>query len=559
MDGRMILAGANVHLRSVLADRLGGRAVVLPDLLAPSSVTEPALAAAMAGSGPGLHLVVLPAGRGGCRPRLTALLDRRLAEMLPELVTATGCTELTYVAPPGTPAEDLDEVERLCSAERVGLRVVEAGPVAGPGLPADCWARQPGLAGLAAAVRATRDHVGIRDPSYLRQHPLRLLASADATLALLDSTATADALIELTGRADTLGHRFVLAPSTPLLLAEVCALVGEASGVELRPVSEDGELTAVDRLLGEWLGEFPLLLGPGTAIAGSDRLGATAELVAAQLRVPVSRATVHVAEALPPVVLLNALDQGPGYWTRLVAALAPRRVLLVNEPGTTGYGLAGQVTGLAAELAGHGIARCHLAGWCTAAKVLVRHHHQRPGTVLSLTFVNGSFRHGGRPAELDTAYEQELEKLAAIIARRPELAGRVLRMVTEGMFDPPAPAAARDPATALLATPDPELDQERRRPFRDAEALRRYATRLAEFWSHDVSAECAEVRVPTLFVVGALDAIVAPRAQLAAAARFDRARVEVLAAGTHYLMHDHATPLADLLAEFWAEAEHRQG
>ncbi len=488
--------------------------------------------------------------------------------MLPELVAASGCAELTYVAPLGVSAGAVADLARL--AERA--RVVEVGPVVGSGLPTPDWARQPGLPGLCHAVRAVRDHVDARDPDYLRREPLRLLTAADATLALVDATAAADALIELATDAGTLGHRFTLTSATPIPVRRLFELVGRACGVRLLPVADAERCTAVDRLLREWLGEFPLLLGPATPAVHrnrvSARLDATPATIADQLGAHTAgteRAVVPVGRAettLPPVVLVNALGQGPGYWTELMAGLAPRQVLLVSERETDGSDdeqwLADQVRDLAGELAGQGITRCHLVGWCTAAKVLLGYHHQLPDTVLSLTFLNGSFRQPGQPSELDTDYERELEQLAGVIAGRPELAGRVLRMFTSAMFGQPA-ADAPDPAAAVVTAPDPVLDEERRAPFRTADALRRYTRRLVRFWSHDVSAEIAGVRAPTLFLVGARDAIVAPRAQLKAAARFGDARIEVLAEGTHYLMHDHAALVADLLAEFCAEAEQRLG
>jgi pimeloyl-ACP methyl ester carboxylesterase len=268
------------------------------------------------------------------------------------------------------------------------------------------------------------------------------------------------------------------------------------------------------------------------------------------------RVTV-LGTAGPPLVVVNALGQGPGYWLPLAWELAPRRVVVwtPGEPlprhgSTAAAPTATQVAWLHGVLRELGVDHHHLLGWCTGAAVATAAALRRPAAprALSLTVVAGSFRRPGRPPELDTAFETQLADLVALTAARPGVADRVRRA-----FAAQLGGASAGPA---LTRPHPELDADRSRPFADADALRDYAARLATFWAGDGLTGTAEaVEVPVLHVLSGADEVVSVAAQREGARHYPGARSLEVAGGTHYLMHDHAPLLAELLVHQFSAVE----
>lgn len=243
-----------------------------------------------------------------------------------------------------------------------------------------------------------------------------------------------------------------------------------------------------------------------------------------------------------PIVIVNALGQGEGYWWPLIATLAPRHRVLLCQQDTTG-GLADQLADLTALLAAEHVRQCHLVGWCTGAKLVTRLAREQPARVLSLTMLAADFRYDGRDPELDGRYERNLAAVCRALLDRPALADRLVTLFTTTDDQP-----GQSSADAVLARPDPELAREIRRPFASGTALLAYARQLVEFWAHDELRPTGEI--PTLFLIGDRDEIVAPAAERAAAANFPGALHGEFALGSHYLMYEQPQLVADVIADF---------
>jgi pimeloyl-ACP methyl ester carboxylesterase len=491
-----------------------------------------------------------------------------------------------------------EECARLGLALRV-LRV--ACPVTAdgrtPGTPA-------GLHRLLAAVEETVAEVRARAPGWFEREPLRLLAPPGAALPLLPAEDAARLLFALTTSAATAGRVCRVSSPHATPLAELCDRISDVYGIRLAAVSAPGELNVVDRLLGRRLtGVLEGAARPGAVLDASGVLGPEAEVTA--LRPPAQRAllravregqraareersrgraafvraldtgtvpardgkgTVVYHRAGPPpgdtgalpVVFVGALGQGPDFWYPLMRRLAARRrVLLVQPSGAApGPAEASQTTALAgapetaAVLEREGVGQAHLVGWCTGPKEAVALARAHPERVASLAFLSGSFRVAGREDGLDTEYERSLHTLCRTVHARPSAAGRLLRLFGQ-------PESAPGSAENVLAATHLDLREPVRAPFRDEDALVRYAAAMLGFWDDDSADGAPEVSVPVLALGAEYDRVVSRVRLRAAAARFPRGRYAEFAAGTHQFLYDRAELLAEVLEGFWRDPADR--
>ncbi|MEU7690312.1 alpha/beta hydrolase [Microbispora hainanensis] len=458
-----------------------------------------------------------------------------------------------------------------------------------------------GLHRFLAALRSVVDEVTARAPDYFGTRPLRCLVPPESVVRLTPMDEVTRVLVELVDDPATAGGRFRLAASGVVPVDGLLQRIGDVYGVRLLPVQDPAELDPIDRLLHDrltgflaepspWTGYRETTTGPREwappaqrALLRRVRRAQEAAEEAArdrQERVPerLVRTTIDVAgrpltyhlavpPAVPgpggtpaggglgaePVVLLNALGQSPAFWHPLIDRLSARRRVLVVDPrgpeddGPASVpGLNEHADDLEAVLKNESVERCHLVGWCTGPKQAVRFAVRRPDVVASMVFLNGSFRAEGGHDGLDTPYERNLDYLCRTLVRRPEQAGRLLRLF--GGEDPPASR----PDEVLALTSD-ALREEVRAPFLSAQALVPYAFQMLAFWGDDVSAEAGQVRVPVLAVGAEHDRIVSTPRLRAAAARFPSGRFVELRGATHQCLYDRADVLAGLIEEFVAD------
>ncbi|WP_435193441.1 alpha/beta fold hydrolase [Streptomyces sp. NRRL F-5630] len=528
--------------------------------------------------------------------RADAVLTGALLGALPDL----GARGYVHVGPDTAADEDRARraLERLvveaCLDAGVSWRVLRTPPVVDARAPAlgEC---PPGAHRLLRALHSVRAEIEDRAPGWFERHPLRVAGWAGLGLSLLDAERAAAELWRA-GAPGELPDGFATVPRpAPVPLADVLARGGAVHGIDVRPVPEGESLGAEDRLLDLRLAEVrrhavplgnrtgpeeregALPPAPGTGASAAPPLSPAAQwdLFGAvracqssrrEVREPeLRRRVVDVAgRALvlwdggngegTPLLVLNALGQGPGFLNRLCAHLAPYHRLATwqvrgTEREDPDWGVPRQLDDIEAVLEAVGWERAHLLGWCTGAKIATAFQQRRPEAVASLVFLNATFRQDGHWDGMDTKYESDLAAVCRALDRRPEKAARMLDLLAPGAVGGKG-GSRGDRDAGVLGVLSPALADEVRRPFRDAEVLVRYARQLVDLWRLDSAAQAPRVTVPTLFVSSEFDGISSPARAREAARRFPRARYAELAVAGHYAPHDRPALVAELITEF---------
>lgn len=250
-----------------------------------------------------------------------------------------------------------------------------------------------------------------------------------------------------------------------------------------------------------------------------------------------------------PFIVVNATGQDLTYWWPMVHLLARGHRVIVWEAAE--YELDAHVAGLAEIVAAEAPAGCHLVAWCTGAKTALRFARTLPSAVRTVALLAGDLRHDGGDRTLDSDYERNLDAVCRALSRSPELAGRMVHLLSPTGQD--TDTAGEAGGITEPRVPYRVLDEAVRRPFSSGERFAAYARSLVAFWARDETAQGERVNCPLLFVIGEDDTIVNPVAEAAAARLFPGARHAVVAGGTHYLMYERAELIADLLLEHAAD------
>jgi len=250
------------------------------------------------------------------------------------------------------------------------------------------------------------------------------------------------------------------------------------------------------------------------------------------------------------IVLLNAIGQGLVPWVPLIRLLLPHhRVvawdLLTLTAGGRVATVPDQVDTVAAILDQEGIGHAHLLGWCAGAKIALEVTRVRPQAVASLFLLNGSFKHPGRPADLDSPYERALESVCAAVDRQPDRAATLRRLFTD-THQALQTAEAASPLSAL----DPALRACVVAPFADNGRMLVYARQHLDYWARALGGPDLPDGVPLAFVASLEDTVVSAAGIRSAAARFPGARLVELVGATHHRMYDRPDLVADMVHSF---------
>ncbi|MFE7242349.1 alpha/beta fold hydrolase [Streptomyces sp. NPDC057580] len=494
---------------------------------------------------------------------------------------------------PGQPRED--EVASRCAELGIVAHIVRTDPAADrPGAPPDD--RDGGLLHLLTTLEAVREELDERAPGYLRDRPLRLHAHPGAALGALPVDRIATALVSLAGRTGPDCRYVNLVAAEPVPVPELCRRLSTGYGITVTAVDDPAQLNPVDRQLADRLGatmdqlggpaverrrDHPVasavdgspLDGPAlSSLIGSVRAGQrmrgdtvrargkelrdrTPTVITARDGAPLSYLTAGTVG--PPLLLLNALGYRTRWWHRLIGHLAPRRVIAwdprgVHDTGPVPSAVAGQADDAEAIMDHEGIESCHVAAWCTGPRVALELYRRRPDAIGAMVFLNGSFKQLGRSDGLDTPYERDLEFLCTTLAAQPYLVGRLMSLFGAA----PADEDGTDPDTVLRQVV-PALRAEVRAPFATGPTLLRYAAQLLDLWSHDPLAGAAELRVPVLSLGGEYDDIASPERLRDAVRTFPDARHVRLPGATHYLLHERAQEVSELIGDFLLDATTR--
>jgi pimeloyl-ACP methyl ester carboxylesterase len=497
-----------------------------------------------------------------------------------------------------------------CLDSGVSWRMLRTAPVVDARAPAlgEC---PPGAHRLLWALDSVRAEVADRVPDWFERQPLRVAGAAGLGLPLLTAERAAGELWRA-GAPGDLPDGFASVPQpVPVPLTDVLARAGAVHGIDVRPVPDRSAFNAVDRLLDLRLtdvrrqavrlreaaparpsgaaeaarsgapprgtsrsepdgsdtapsedapplspaGQWELFGAVRSGRAAPDAARGTGEL--RQRVVDVAGRPLVLFEGGsgegPPLLVLNALGQGPGFLTRLCAHLAPHhRVVTWQVRGTERedppWGTRHQLDDIDAVLRAVGAERAHLLGWCTGAKIATAFQQHRPEAVASLVFLNATFRQNDRWDGMDTKYESDLAAVCRALDRRPEKAAWMLDLLAPGAAGGGGSPGARD--AGVLGVLSRALADEVRRPFRDAEVFVRYARQLVDLWRLDSAAQAPRVAVPTLFVCSEFDGISSPARAREAARCFPHARYAELAVAGHYAPHDRPVLVAELITEF---------
>lgn len=244
---------------------------------------------------------------------------------------------------------------------------------------------------------------------------------------------------------------------------------------------------------------------------------------------------------------VNALGQGTAFWLPLIERLSQKSRVVIwemrsAEPDGQPVTFAEHCQDLHAILKQERPSRTHLIGWCTGAKLAAHYCRTHPGTVESMVFVSGSFKHPHRAGKLDSTYERNLQAILEAVVRQPSLAERLRVAFTSSVN------------VDIYNRPNgdlpSELQYEMRRPFRDAQTLTIYARQHLEFWSHDETTTGTEVRVPILGIAGEHDEIISPAGFRTALSQFPLARYIEIPGATHHCFFERPDMVADLIEEF---------
>lgn len=236
-----------------------------------------------------------------------------------------------------------------------------------------------------------------------------------------------------------------------------------------------------------------------------------------------------------PLVLLPSLGGGAAGWGELGARLAAERFTLALDP--RGFGRSsppasrlstrGMAQEMLAALDALNVPRCDLFGISLGSLIASWLAILAPRRVGHLVLASCAAR--------GTDY----------VPRRPALAWRLLR---DALTKPnPRPALARDVATRSESKAAQRAEAG---AARGAWSRRRLLHFLNAVARHDVRAELARLRAPTLLLHGELDAILGREAQATLLAGIPHARLFELAGAGHNLVEEAAEPSARSILEF---------
>jgi nucleoside-diphosphate-sugar epimerase/pimeloyl-ACP methyl ester carboxylesterase len=263
-----------------------------------------------------------------------------------------------------------------------------------------------------------------------------------------------------------------------------------------------------------------------------------------------------------PVVLLNAYGMPVDFWTPMASALARDHFVvtwesryvptLIENFDPDRCDVPFHVDDLKTLLQHHSLDKVDLVAWCSGAQVALAFAARYAERVGSLVLLNGTYL-GGESLPR-TAFQRSFISLVRQISgdrRRARMYYEMIYGKGANRFSQQGPE--RQQLQQLFTGVDPLLLHMTSAPFRDPEALYRYANLFARFFSHSDMLEAGPVTVPTLIVTTPTDVISHPDASVLAAECIQTARLLRLEAGDHYSMY-HDRELPGLVREFLVES-----
>lgn len=486
-------------------------------------------------------------------------------------------------------------ISQWCKSQGIGYRTFRTALLLG-----NVHSRQaaPSFSQFLSVLHSFKTEIEERCPQYFDFHALRCFAQEGTFVNLITAAQASESLLSIARTDATVNSSFSVVNQQDTPVSSLCERIGVAYSLGLLAVKDFGDLNAIDRLFHERTGGgFGSLPGrtpePNYLQADNAPLDEDAEIAffesirrsqddaaeahkrsVANLPARLTEKTIAidgtelnyyvVGSGAQSVVLLNALGQKMECWHRLIDELAENYTVITWEPrGTVSppppFGLADQVNDLEAILRYEDVEKCHLAGWCTGAKVAIDFYLRRPSMVISMAFLNSTFKCDRSPQELDSPYERNMESLCRMLVRKPAMAASVMKNLqsppeqdeTEFLSGP----ANEELSVSVLSQMNTNLKSYVVAPFKTEATTANYAHQLVDFWSHDSRGKASKVQIPVLLMAAEYDLVAAPASSKIAAGLFPNAQHVFVKGATHYCLYDRADFVADLLRKFFEDPE----
>lgn len=440
----------------------------------------------------------------------------------------------------------------------------------------------------------------VRD--YFEYQALRYwLPDPDLELNLVPVDRAVELMLRIAAQNSTIDREYSIGSPESIQLAELCDVIGGVYDLGLLPVEDRQTLNAVDRSFQERLEEFrpgfPHALNrdfqEAYRVAGADSRQALFDEKSQKMLLKAIRRSQDIAQTErnqrtagiftrferraierngseltyyaggsqgTSLVFLNALGQGLKYWERLVDDLLPYHRLLIWEPrGTVSpappFGLQEQIADLEAILEREKVSVCHLVGWCTGPKVAVDFYMKHPDSVLSMIFLNSTFKCLDTPADFDTDYERNFAPLCRVLQTHPNMAPSIMKSLqpTEEDLNLLDQSDSEQIAVSVLARMNEDLKTHVRAPFQTVSGIVNYAQQIMDFWAHDSREKAPDVKAPVLLFSSEYDQVASPEMSRMALQLFPKARHVHVRDATHYCLYDRPHFVAEVMEKFFRE------
>lgn len=254
----------------------------------------------------------------------------------------------------------------------------------------------------------------------------------------------------------------------------------------------------------------------------------------------------------PPLLLSNAFSVSVEMWEPIARVLAPHFFLVTFE--TRGHpslvddfdpqrcGLSAHVDDVRGTLDHYGIDKAHMVGWCSGAQVALAFAARHQARVHSLALISGMFL---LPHEVPQS--DYFRKLTAILGQVSKSRGRAALYCTMN---------AENDSDGLMADVDPRVRELAGAPYREPEALYRFANMGMRLMEESPVVPGEDFDVPVLMLVGDADWNVVPETSVAMARLLKDAPLLHFDGGDHYILYTEPR-VARALQDFFQQAAGR--
>lgn len=491
-------------------------------------------------------------------------------------------------------------VAKQCKVHDVGYRIFRMSLILGESAVSADTCRD-GFLQFLGALHEISTEIKERAPDYFEFQALRCWApDTDMELNMVAVQHAADLILRIARGEDTLNSEYIIAGPENKTFADICDMVGMAYDLNLLPTQDRQAMNAIDRTFHERLGGFYSHCVPVSRLAiestyhaagavpeqgrieektqqtmfkairsGQDAAYAARNQRLSDLPSFLEKKTVQRdgfdlvyyvgGSGGTALVFLNALGQGLQYWRRLIGDLMRYHQVVIWESRGTDFppppfGLKDQVEDLDMILQHEKISACHLVGWCTGPKVAIDFYLQGPEAVISMVFLNSTFKCFGSSAELDTDYERNFEPLCRVLEKHPSMAPSIMKSLQSGEQEDVNLLDETDSeqlSKRVLALMNNALKPHVRAPFQSTTRVVNYARQVLDFWSCDTITKAAQVKIPVLLVSSEYDQVASPAMSRMAARLFPRVSHVHVQDATHYCLYDRPHFIAELMERFF--------